>query len=89
MENEQNADVWRLVYGLMSRAFLNIRVAAHEDKGQKGIFKLADLFHNVPARLERLEREGSGFDELMNQVFAHADRNGSRAWLDDAISKVA
>ncbi len=69
----------------MHRAFIDIRMAAHEGKDSKGFYRLADLFHNVPLALDRLDREGGSIDELFDDIIAHAKRNGSQDWLEHAV----
>ena len=88
MMDQPEYDHRRLLYKLMYRAFLEIRMVAHEGKGHKGIFRIADLFHNVPSILERAEREGGNYAEIMQKLTAHADRNGSRPWLDHAVKEL-
>lgn len=81
-------DKRKLVYHLMHRAFIDIRVAAHEGKDGKGFFRIADLFHNVPLALERLDREGESIDELLEEIVDRSRRNGSLAWLQHATREI-
>ena len=82
MDNRQ------LIYHLMQRAFIEMRMAAHEGKGDKGFFKLADLFHNVPLALERSHRDESDVDALFRDIINRAKRNGSYRWLEHAAKQI-
>lgn len=86
---EDQRDARRLISKLMSDALIDIRMAAHEGRSLMGIFRLADLFHNVPLALQRLEREGGSYEALLISIKEHADRNGSRSWLSGAIERNA
>ncbi|MGI9507116.1 MAG: hypothetical protein ACR2RE_29090 [Geminicoccaceae bacterium] len=81
-------DKRKLVYQLMHRAFIDIRLAAHEGKDSKGFFRIVDLFHNVPLALERLDREGGSVDELLEEIVARSKRNGSLGWLEHAAKEI-
>jgi hypothetical protein len=88
MTDATKTDYRRLIYKLMSDALIELRAVAYEGRGHKGIYKIADLFHNVPLSLERLDREGGSFSDLLTKIKTHADRNGSRPWLDGAIERI-
>ncbi len=88
MSDGNEAGKRRLAYKLMADALIEIRSVAYEERGHKGIFKIADLFHNLPMSLERLDRQGGSYDELLDRLKAHADRNGTRTWLDNAIERI-
>lgn len=81
-------DKRKLVYQLMHRAFIDIRMAAHEGKDSKGFFRIADLFHNVPLALDRLDSEGGSIDELFEEIVTRSKRNGSLGWLQHAAREI-
>jgi hypothetical protein len=85
MKKTSNTDERRLLYKLMSDALIDIRTVAYEGGDHQGIFGVADLFHNVPLRLER---QNGSYDEVLRDMRAHADRNGICSWLDNAIERI-
>jgi hypothetical protein len=74
-----------LVYDLMYQAFIDIRYAAHEGKSLKAIFKVANLFHNVPSQIERIEREKGDFSEILTSLKMRSQLSGCESWLNNAI----
>jgi hypothetical protein len=68
---------------LMFRAMIEIRADAYESKSTKA-FKLADLFHNLPAQLlqETDERE------MLEQLRERARIKGVEPWLDHACAEI-
>lgn len=75
-----------LVYQLVYRAFLDIRVAAYNEKSHKAIFKIANVFHDVPLMIERAERENAVFDKIIEDIRYKARQQGCESWLANAIS---
>ena len=88
MDQRTEAHLRRLIYRLMSEALIEMRTVAYEGRGHKGIFKIADLFHNVPLSLEILDREGGSYAELFATMTVRAERNGSKPWLDRAMMRI-
>lgn len=74
-----------LIYDLMYQAFIDIRHAAHEGRSLKAIFKVANLFHNVPSQVERIERENGDFSEILAELKVRAQLFGCESWLNNAI----
>lgn len=72
------------LHRLLYLALIEIRTEAHE-LGNKKIFHLADLFHNVPLRLENVLREESSYDEVLVWLRERAQEKGCGEWLDDVI----
>ncbi len=77
-----------IIYHLMYRVMLDIRYAAYEQKGIKGIFKLSDLFHSVPLKLNRIADEDGSYDDLLEEIKAIAKMKGYDSWLDNAIQQI-
>ena len=78
----------KLVYGLLARVFLDIRVASY-GKDSNRAFWLSDLFHNVPYRLDGAETEDD-FKAIIEGLRRRTEgRDGLAAWLDHAISEVS
>lgn len=67
----------RLVY----TAFIEIRAAAREGDTQR-VFQLSDLFHNVPLRLDRLERGEVSPDAVIHWLRDRAQQRGLAQWLE-------
>ena len=86
-ENDR-LDKRKLIYHLLHRAFIDIRMAAHDGRDSKGFFRLADLFHNVPLALDRLDRNKGDVDELFEEIVARAEWNGSQDWLEHAVRDI-
>ncbi len=74
-----------LVYDLMYQAFVDIRYAAYEEKSHQAIFKVADLFHNVPLQIERIERESGDFSKILTKLKRRAQLSGCESWLNNVI----
>ena len=81
-------DKRKLIYHLLHRAFVDIRMAAHENKDSKGFYRIADLFHNVPLALNRLDHDEGSVDELFEEIVTRAKRNGSQKWLEHAVGEI-
>ena len=77
-----------LILKLMHLAFLDIRTVAYENKSHKAIFKIADIFHNIPLQLERVEKENGDYNKILNDIRVRAIRNECEFWLDNAIQNI-
>ncbi len=75
-----------LIYKLIYQTFLDIRTASYEGKGINGIFKLADLFHNVPLRLSKIS-DDKDYEDLLADLKEKAKLKGCDSWLDSAITQ--
>ena len=73
----------QLLY-LLYWIFITIRYEAHEASDWT-TFRLADLFHNVPLQLNSVLQGKRTYDEILASLQEHAERNGSAAWLDQAL----
>lgn len=74
-----------LIYKLIHQAFLDIRTAAYEEKSHRAIFKIADIFHNIPLQVERVEKGQGSYEEVLKDLHDRAARNECTPWLDNAI----
>ena len=74
-----------LIYVLMYQAFIDIRNTAYEGKSYDAIFKVANLFHNIPSKIEYLEREKEDFSEMVAALKIRSQMLGCESWLNNAI----
>lgn len=77
-----------IIHNLLYRAFLDIRIAAHEKKSHEGIFKIADIFHNIPLQLEQVHAGNSSYQEILNDLRERTRNKGCESWLDNAIKDI-
>ena len=77
-----------IIYHLLYQCMLDIRYAAYEERGIKGIFKLSDLFHNVPLKLNRIADRDGSYDDLLKEIKTIAKIKGYDSWLDNAIQQI-
>ena len=78
-----------IIYHLLYQSMLDIRYAAYEQKGFSGIFKLSDLFHNVPLKLNRIANGDGTYDDLLKDIKSIAEAKGYESWLDNAMQQIA
>ena len=72
-----------VVHHLVYRALIELCMEAHEAQ-EPSIFRLTDLLHNTPVRLE-LALDGKWtYDEILAGLRERARQNGSADWLDQA-----
>ena len=50
------------------------------------VFHLADLFHNVPAKLQRAAKGEISYDEILEEMMDHAKRGGYDSWITNTIA---
>jgi hypothetical protein len=77
-----------LLYRLLYDALIEMRYEAHEGRTDK-LFCLANLFHNLPLQLERMERGEVTHEEVMSELQAHAERIAMTQWLTYRIQEDA
>ena len=75
-----------LVHEILARAFLDIRVASHDDH-PRVCFEISDLFHNVPYQLARLRKEKGDFSEIINWLRDRAEKKQMTSYLEHIISE--
>lgn len=80
----------RIVHRLLFQAILEIRDQSHRS-GDKVIYHLADLFHNVALQLEAVAegRADITYDDVLTFIRERAREKGWEKWIDDRISELA
>ena len=78
-------DAEAMIHRLLHLAMLEIRIASHE-AGDKKVFKLADLFHNVPLQLQRVARGDGSPEEVLQWLRTRAREAGCERWLEGAMT---
>ena len=73
-----------LVYRLLARALLDIRIAAL-DGNTKAALDLADLFHNVPYQIGRIRKQDGDYSEIINYLELRCKQKGLTSWLKTAL----
>ena len=73
-----------LIFKLMYQAFLDIRVASYKKTGSEGIFKIADLFHNIPLKVDNISNEVE-YEIILFDLKKGAKFRGCESWLNNAI----
>jgi hypothetical protein len=79
-------DTRTLLYRLLHDALIEIRYVAHEGRTET-LFRLAELFHNLPLHLERMERGETTPEEVMSDLQARAERIRIKQWLAHRIQE--
>jgi hypothetical protein len=74
-----------LIYKLLARALLDIRIACVESDSSAA-FQLADLFHNVPYQLARIRSAGGDYKEILDWLEMRSEQKGLSGWLRTAIA---
>jgi len=77
----------RMLHWLLHYALIELRAYGHES-GDQRVFLLADLVHNVPLQLERVDRNETSPDDVMQWLQTRAQRNGIAGWLDLRVEDV-
>jgi hypothetical protein len=81
-------DTEALVFRLLARGLLDIRVASYE-KQHEVAFALADLFHNIPYQMERARTAGDDCSDILAWIRMHAEQKDMSAWLDHALAEIS
>lgn len=71
----------RMLHRLLYFALIDLRLEGHEHS-DKLVFLLADLFHNIPLQLERVDRGETSPEEIMQWLQTRAQKNGLGEWLE-------
>lgn len=79
-------DVRALLYRLLYDGLIEMRSEAYDERVSH-IFRLADLFHKLPLRLERMARGEITDEEVMSDLRAHAEQIGKAQWLSHRIQE--
>ena len=75
-----------LLYQLLYDALIELRMVGYEINNDK-VIKLADLFHNLPGGLNRINDRSDAADELLTELKERAAELNIERWLDSRISK--
>lgn len=73
---------------ILHRAFIEIRLAAHE-KNMDVPYFLADLLHTIPISLVREQERGGDYKKTFNLLYERAEERGLKSWVDQALSASA
>ena len=77
------------IFQMLFQALLEMRDRGHET-GDKTVFHLADLFHNVV--LQMAQADGNGADESYAEILAfirqRAKDKGCEAWVDARLEEL-
>lgn len=79
----------KTVHRLLFQALLEIRNQGYST-GDKAVYHLADLFHNVALQLEAVA-EGKGYityDDILAFIRQRAGEKGWEKWIDDRINEI-
>jgi hypothetical protein len=79
-------DTRALLYRLLYDSLIEMRSEACDERVSH-VFRLADLFHMLPLRLERMARGEITDEEVMSDLRAHAERIGMAHWLSHRIQE--
>lgn len=77
-----------LVFKLLARALLDLRIAGLEGNS-KATFHIADLFHNVPHQIARIQRGEGNYRDVLDCLEMRCKQKGMESWLRTAISDVS
>jgi hypothetical protein len=78
----------RMLYELLYMALIDLRFEGHTAQNQL-VYLLADLFHNVPLQLDRVDHGDLAPDEVLHWMRQRASGTIMEAWLDQRIPEVA
>ena len=79
-----NSDV---IYDVLYYALIELRDRGRES-GDKVVFHLADLLHNLPLELAQVAHGNRTFADVLASLESKADEKGCRAWLDNIYKQV-
>ena len=77
-----------LVFKLLARALLDIRIASLEGNS-KMAFEIADVFHNVPYQIERIQGGNGSYQEVVDWLEMRCEQKGMKSWLQNAIADIS
>ena len=77
-----------LIYDLLYHSLIEIREEAH-NTGNKKIYVMSDLIHNIPVKLKNILNNGS--DDTEKSVLEHlkedAEIRGITKWLENCLKQ--
>jgi hypothetical protein len=74
-----------LIMKLLYQALIEIREEAHS-KGDKKIFLLSDLLHNIPLKLTRAV-ESEDYRVILDYIKVRAESRDMDSWLKNTLSQ--
>lgn len=77
-------DPQQLLYRLMYCAFIEIRAQAYK-QNHKAAFDIADLFHNTPLQIYRMEQGEITPEEVIPWLRTRARQKGIESWLEQRM----
>ncbi len=77
-----------LLHRLLYAALIDIRAEGHDTQNKK-VFLLADLVHNLPLQLDRVDRGEQTPEDIMQWLRMRARQTGAEGWLDLRIEEEA
>lgn len=80
----------KTVHRLLFQALLEIRNQGYST-GDKAVYHLADLFHNVALQLEAVAEGNSNitYDDVLTFIRQRAREQGWEKWIDDRVNEIA
>jgi hypothetical protein len=86
MKTDQVSAV-KTLHRLLFQALLEMRAQGH-DQGNKVVFHLADLFHNVVLEMEQAAQGDGSYEEVLHFLEQQAKEKGLTRWLDANLAKL-
>ena len=77
-----------IVFRLLARALLDIRIASHDGKSNVA-FHLADLFHTVPYQLSKIDDSQQQYGEILENLRERGTQKGIAPWISNALEDIA
>lgn len=77
-----------MLYRLLYDTLIELRARGYET-GDQSVFMLADLFHNLPLQLDRLNRGELAVQDMLSELDERAQRHGIEGWLELRMSEIA
>ena len=77
-----------IIHRLLYLALIDIRMKAYDIQNQE-ILHLADLFHNIPLKLDQVSSGDEAYEEILAWLQKEALEKGVEEWLRDAIENMA
>lgn len=75
-----------LLYRILYDALIEIRAEGHDSRN-KTVFLLADLLHNVPLQLNKVDRGETTPEDIMQWLQMRARQTGTEGWLEHRIKE--
>lgn len=83
-EAQQQFNQAYFLHDLLYRAFINIRMEAHDEQNE-AIFKLADLLHNLPLQLVKALQQNQDYEIVFTVLKARVAQKQQEPWLEQVI----